>query len=119
MMRLVLAVVLTLATVGEAGAVRTIESVEGAYEFSLADLVLSTAPSGALRVRACSTCTQITLQVNGSTKYSFGGDKPMSFSEFQAAVTQLRQQPGAHATGVVFYDLATKRVTRVKLKRLN
>jgi hypothetical protein len=118
MTRLALAFLFALAAAAPAGAVRTIEPVEGVYEFSLADLVLPTATSGRLRVRACATCTQIALQVNASTEYSFGGGKPLSFADFQTAVTQLQQQAGARATGVVFYSLATKRVTRVNLRRV-
>ncbi|HZF28849.1 MAG TPA: hypothetical protein VE907_07015 [Gammaproteobacteria bacterium] len=109
------ALALALAAVGNAGAARTIEYVEGAYEVMLADLVLPASASGRLSVRTCATCARINVQVNANTEYSFGGGKPMSLADFQTAVTQLRQRPGAVVGGVVFYSLATKRATRVVL----
>ena len=113
MTRLILGVALALAAVAAAGAARTIEYVEGAYEVSLTDVTLPASTSGRLRIRTCATCSQITLQINASTVYRFGGGKPLSLADFQKAVTQLQQKPNAHANGVVFYSLATKRVTRV------
>lgn len=115
MTRLILALVLALAAVAPAGAVRTIESVEGAREVTLANLVLPASATGRLSFRPCPTCTPINFQVNGNTTYSFGDGKPMSLSDFRDAVTQLRQRSGARMNGVVFYSLATKRVTRVVL----
>jgi hypothetical protein len=113
--RLILALALALAAVGNAGAARTIEYVEGAYEVTLASLVLPASVSGRLSVRTCAACAQINLQVNGNTAYSFGSRKPMPLADFRVAVAQLRQKPGARASGVVFYNLTTKRVTRVVL----
>lgn len=115
MMRVVLVFVLALAAAAPAGAARTIESVEGAREVALANLVLPASATGRLSFRPCPTCTQINFQVNGNTTYSFGGGKPMSLFDFRVAVTQLRQRSSARVNGVVFYNLATKRVTRVVL----
>lgn len=115
MTRLILALVLALAAVGDAGAARTIEYVEGAYEVTLATLVLPASESSRLSVRTCTACAQISLPVNGNTAYSFGAGKPMPLADFRVAVARLRQKPGAGASGVVFYNLATKRVTRVIL----
>lgn len=115
MRRLIFGIALALAAAADAGAARTMEYTEGAYEVTLATLVLPASASGKLSVHTCATCERISLQVNMNTTYSFGGSKPMSLGDFQQAVTRLRGRPGAAANGVVFYDLATKRVTRVVL----
>jgi hypothetical protein len=120
MSRLILAVVLAVAAATGASAARTIDYVEGAYEVSLSTLVLPLSTSGKLSVRpACDGCTPITLNVNASTEYAFGTRKGLPLADFRTAVTQQRQKPGGAATGVVFYDLATKRVTRVVLNPTN
>jgi hypothetical protein len=114
MMRFILAAVLALALVGEAGAVRTIEYTDGSYEVTLNTLVLPASTFGRLSIRTtCTGCTQISLQVNATTEYVFGGGKPMSLADFRIAVEQLRQKAGAAGSGVVYYKLATKRVSRV------
>src|SRR5262249_30416436 len=105
---------LALAVVGDANAVRTIAAVEGAHEFTLANLVLPGSASGRLGLRKCPTCTQVNFQVNGSTTYSFGG-KQLPVAELGVAVAKLRQRDGARGYGVMFYNLATERVTRVVL----
>jgi hypothetical protein len=115
MIRLIAIVALAFAVVGAANAARTIDYEEGAYEVKLIDLVLPGNASGKLSVRTCDSCERISLQVNANTTYSFRGGKPMPLSDFQLAITQLRQKPGASANGVVFYNLATQRVTRVVL----
>src|SRR5262245_32213916 len=113
MMRLVFAVVLALAAASPAGAVRTIENIEDAHEVALANLVLPTSGVGRLTLRACPKCEQQSFQVNGNTTYRLGAGKPMSLSDFRVAVGQLRQRSGDRVRGVVFYDVSTKRVTRV------
>ena len=115
MTRLILTVALALTAVADASAARTIQYEEGAYEVKLVNLDLPGNTSGKLSVRSCDSCERITLQVNASTTYSFRGGKPMPLSDFQLAITQLREKPGAVANGVVFYSLATQRVTRVVL----
>ncbi|HEX5045534.1 MAG TPA: hypothetical protein VFX89_00305 [Gammaproteobacteria bacterium] len=115
MRRFILGLALVLAGIADARAARTIEYVEGAYEITLRNLILPAGTSGNLSLRTCATCERINLRVNTSTKYSFRSGDPMSLVDFQLAVATLRQQPGVGANGVVFYNLATKRVTRVVL----
>jgi hypothetical protein len=120
MSRLILAIVLAVAAAADASAARTVEYIEGAYEVSLSTLVLPLSTSGRLSVRpTCGGCAPITLNVNASTEYTFGAGRSISLAELRTAVTQQRQKPGGAATGVVFYNLATKRVTRVVLNPTN
>ena len=120
MRQLILAAALALGAMNGAGAARTIDYVEGAYEVMLSTLVVPASTSGRLSVRpTCSGCALINLSVNASTQYTFGEGGPVSLPDFRAAVVRERQRPGGGATGVVFYDLATKRVTRVILRPTN
>ena len=118
MKRLVLVAVLALAVAGEAGAGRTVEKPEGAYEVVLRNLVLPTSAFGVLSVRRnCTGCLPISLRVNASTEYSFDGAPPQTLADFQIALSQLRQRAqGNDSGGVVFYNPATKRVTRVVIQ---
>jgi hypothetical protein len=113
MIRVVFAFVLALAAAAPASAVRTIENIEGAHEVALADFALPTSGVGRLSLRACPTCAQQSFPVNGNTTYTLGAGKPMSLTDFRIAVDQLRQRSGDRVRGVVFYNVSTKRVTRV------
>ena len=113
MTRFALALVLALAAAAPAGAVRSIVAVEGGHEVALASLVLPTSTTGRLTLRACPTCAQQYFSANGNTTYTLGAGNPVPLAEFRTAVAQLRQKYGDGVRGVVYYDKATKRVTRV------
>lgn len=112
MARFLLCALLLVTAGGAAQAARTIEYVEGAYELGLADISLPASINGQLTFKACARCSSIALPVNTATQYSFGGTA-QSLAEFTATIASLRAG-GQDATGInVYYDLASKRVTRV------
>lgn len=112
MIRILLSVLLTV-TIGSAHAARTMEYVEGAYELMLADVQLPASTNGALTFKACALCSSVSLTANSVTEYRLGS-QPLPLSELNATVATLRAGAGKDSTAVaVYYDLASKRVTRV------
>ena len=95
-----------------AQAFRVIEEVENSVELALADVTLPTDANGTLSYRACATCTTQTHSVNGETVYRLN-NRTLPFEEFAAAIDELPAMAEARALAGVFYDLNTKRITRV------
>jgi hypothetical protein len=115
MTRLLLCAALLIAA-GSAAAQRTIEYVEGAYELALREVDLPPNVVGALTFKTCDSCMRISLSTTADTQYSFVDGRALTFADFSATVTRIRQTAAASRTGVnLFYDLATKQVTRVIL----
>jgi len=105
--------VLLFAAIGGAHAARTMEYVEGAYELTLADVQFPTTTNSAITFKACELCPPISLTVNAATEYRLGG-QPLPLPELNATVAAWRSGGAQDSTAVaVFYDLGSKRVTRV------
>jgi hypothetical protein len=104
------------ALIGTASA-RTFEAVEGAYEAVLADVVLPGSVAGTLIIRMCATCDAMSLPVSAATGYVGPNGQSLELADFLESAVELRRVPGGEqTTGVgVFYNLETKRVTRVSL----
>ena len=99
---------------GEAAAARTMEYLEGAYELVLRDVELPATAVGSLTLKPCAECDPITLRAAPATEYSFIGGAALPLRDFLAQVAHLRETGRDGSTGVgVFYDLASKRLTRV------
>jgi hypothetical protein len=99
---------------GEATAARTMEHIEGAYELVLRDVELPATAVGSLTLKPCAECDPITLRAAPATEYSFIGGEALPLRDFLAQVAHLRETGRDGSAGVgVFYDLASKRVTRV------
>jgi hypothetical protein len=105
--------VLLLAAIGGAHAARTMQYVEGAYELALSDVQLPSTTNSALTFKSCASCSPVSLTVNGATEYRLG-DQPLPLPELNATVAALRSGAGKDSAAVaVYYDLGSKRVTRV------
>jgi hypothetical protein len=98
---------------GEAAA-QHIEYVEGAHELVLSDIDIPTTDVGMLTFKPCRTCQRTALPLSAATQYSLFGGATLTFAEFTAALAPIRNTPAAAKTGIaVFYDLGTRKVTRV------
>ncbi len=117
MTRLMLLTALILTSAGPAAAQRSIDYTEGAYELQLRQVELPTGPGGTLRFKPCADCTRVALQVSSATRYSLVNGGPLPLPDFLVLAAQIRQaEAGNDGTRVgVFYDLESKRVTRVIL----
>lgn len=103
------------ATATCASATRVLELIEGAYEAILADVVLPASTAGFVTVPPCSTCPPTTLGVDAQTVYLLE-NRAVPFVDFvDAAGTVQRSGRARRAAVYVFYDLDTKRVTRLVL----
>jgi hypothetical protein len=111
MIRTLLAIALTF-VFGTAWAARTLELVEGAYELALPDVALPSSDGGFVRVQPCDVCDSVALRVSSETQY-FTKAGRLSFADFVLAVDGLRQTHANRALVVVFYDRASKEVTRI------
>jgi hypothetical protein len=102
--------------IGAANA-RTIEIVEGAYEAVLGDVTLPESADGNLVVKMCVTCASTRLEVDAGTIYIGADGRQKQLADFLVDAELLRDMVGGErSTGVgVFYDIETRRVTRVRL----
>ncbi len=104
-----------LAVADAASATRVIELIEGAYEALLADVVLPASTAGFVTLPPCSTCPPTSLGVDSNTVYLVE-NAALPFADFLAAAGALiGSGRGRDAAVYVFYDLETKRVTRIAL----
>jgi len=104
-----------LCAAGGASATRVLELIEGAYEAMLADVVLPASTAGFVTFPPCSTCPPTSLGVDNRTVYLVDG-AALPFSDFIQAASLLTASGRAREAAVyVFYDLETKRVTRLAL----
>lgn len=98
-----------------ASATRVLELVEGAYEAMLADVVLPANAAGFVTFPPCSTCPPTSLGVDAETVYLVE-NVALPFADFIDAAAALTASGRARNAAVyVFYDLETKRVTRLVL----
>jgi hypothetical protein len=111
MLRTFLAIALTFAF-GTASAARTLEVVEGAYELALPVVTFPTADGGFVRFRPCTECDAVALGVTSQTRY-FTRAGELGRADFLVAVDDIRQTQENRALVIIFYDLASKRVTRI------
>jgi hypothetical protein len=97
-----------------ADAFRVIEELEGSVELGLPDLTLPVDETGTVQYRACATCSLMTHTVSGETVYRLNG-QPLPLADFLIAIEDIRSTPSVEnrAMAAVFYDLNTKRATRV------
>lgn len=102
-----------------ASATRVLEQIEGAYEAALPDVVLPAGTAGYVILPPCSACVRISLGVSADTQYIVER-APVPFVDFIEAADALASSGRARRAAVyVFYDLETKRVTRLVLDDLD
>jgi len=102
-----------------ASATRVLELVEGAYESLLADAVLPASAAGFVTVPPCSTCPPTSLGVGAETVYLVE-KAAVPFADFIDAAAAITASGRARRAAVyVYYDLETKRVTRLALDDLD
>jgi hypothetical protein len=95
-----------------AHAFRVIEEVENSVEIALRDVTLPENVNGSLSYRPCATCTTQTHSVSVETVYRLNG-RTLSFEEFAAAIDELPASAEGRGLAGVFFDLNTKRITRL------
>ena len=110
-------VALSMAT--NAWAYRVLEQLEDAHELTLGQITLPRSETGSISFRTCETCADEFLNVTTATRYQRSGEI-MTLSEFVAAVNEIRSlnsrtQP---ALIYVFFNVESKRVTRIELDQL-
>jgi len=106
---------ISLVAASAASATRVLELVEGAYESLLADVVLPATAAGFVTLPPCSTCPPTSLGVGAETVYLIE-NAAVPFADFVDAAAAVTASGRARRAAVyVFYDLETKRVTRLVL----
>lgn len=114
-----IAAVAALGITANAFGTRVLEQIEGAYEASLADVVMPASAAGYVIFPTCSTCGRISLGVTSETTYLIER-APVPLADFLEAADAFAQSSRASRAAVyVFYDLETKRVTRLVLDELD
>ena len=115
---LIAALVLTL-TAASAHAVRIFEQPENAHEVALGDVRLPANSASQVIIKSCSDCDSISLRVSSTTVYFYraqGINRQVTLKALLEAAEDLRQQDKDERAGVyVFFDRASKRVTRLTL----
>jgi len=107
-----------LAAAPAAFSTRVLELIEDAHEALLADVVLPASTAGFVTLPPCSTCPPTSLAVGADTVYLVENEA-VPFADFIAAAATLTASGRARSAAVyVFYDLETKRVTRLALDDL-
>lgn len=97
---------------------RVLELIEDAYEALLADVLLPASTAGFVTLSPCSTCPPTSLGVGADTLYLVENEA-VPFADFVAAAATLTASGRARSAAVyVFFDLETKRVTRLALDDL-
>lgn len=110
-----LTILLLLGFTALANAQQGLQLVEGGYELTLADITFPNSTAGTMIVQECDECDRRSLQVSSGTIYSLPSGN-VALSDFLEVVAELRLTEQGHATYVsVFYDLQTRRVTRVSM----
>jgi hypothetical protein len=107
---LALGLALTLA----AGAVANdFELIEGAYELSLANVILPDSQGGVVVFKTCRDCESAGRAVSSRTRYLLG-ERELALPDFLAAVDEIRASPSGKSAFVgVYYDLKTNAITRI------
>lgn len=112
-MNRVILTILTLALAAGASA-RTLEIHEGAFELTLAEVLMPRTESGTTFVRTCVSCPTVGLRVDEHTRYTIAGRR-YSLREFREAIDDIRSHDGGNSSTFVgvFYDLKTTRVSGI------
>lgn len=108
-----LAALLAIAAMGPAMA--ALQAIEQAYELRLDQVTLPGSPGGRLVVRRCAGCAPVLLQVTATTQY-YISSQPTAVS-LQELLDAAESSPLRKSLLNVFYDPATRRVTRLRLER--
>lgn len=91
-----------------------LKNVEDAYELSLGQVTLPSAENGTLVIRPCATCKSQILKVTSATRYIVRpGKNPVSLRDLTKAAKLAAGKKTASA--YVYYEPATRRVTRLVL----
>jgi hypothetical protein len=106
-----------LLALDSASGARTVEPTEHAVELTLAELDLPANVSGALGVRACPRCAPHLHRLGEETVLRSNG-RVVALAELLRLADEIRRKPqGAEtAVAVVFFDVATGRVTRLEVR---
>jgi hypothetical protein len=113
MRRSIYALALTLLLAAGAAAQNDFELIEGAYESSLANVIMPNNAGGVVVFKTCRACESTGRAVDSRTRYLLG-DRELPLADFLVAVEEIRASPGAQAAFVgVYYDLKTNAITRI------
>jgi hypothetical protein len=116
MTRTIWIVAALLATFGsaEAQVPRVVRILEQSYELDLSDVSFPVQAPGPISVSPCATCVRESHSTTETTIYLFNS-KPLPYPEFLKAVDARRKTSKPTFVGV-YYDVESKRVTRVLMK---
>jgi hypothetical protein len=110
----IVAALLALLGTAEAQVPRVVRILEQSYELDLADVSFPPQAPGPISLRACDTCARESRGTTDTTVYLFN-NKPLPYVEFLKAVDARRKTSKSTFVGV-YYDIDSKRVTRVLMK---
>jgi hypothetical protein len=109
----VLAALLAIAAMSPAMA--ALQAIEQAWELRLDQVTLPGDHGGRLVVRRCAGCAPVLLQLTATTQY-YLSPQPQGVS-LQELLDAAESLPLRNSLLNVFYDPATRRVTRLRLER--
>lgn len=115
MIRKTLAACTLLTMCASANATRVMEQPERPYELSLAQLTLPSSATGGLTIKACEDCAYDTHLLTSATTF-YVNNQPLPYAEFSRIAGEIRGSRRESAFVAVFVDIASGRVTRVKLR---
>lgn len=109
--------VLLLASMQPAWAVRVLRQIESSYELSLTSVRLPRSPTGSIVFTPCESCLQKSVPVGPATRYFVEGQAVTQAQLLQAA-GQIRQSfnDAEHTLVMLHYDIETGVTTRLSLK---
>ena len=117
MNRALIATLIVLASsLSSAWAYRVIEQPEDAYELMLGEVSLPRAVTGTVIFKPCEECNTASLRVTSETAYFINGTV-FELPDFLDAAEEIRRLDGGNQNTAVyvFFDVASKRVTRIAL----
>jgi hypothetical protein len=96
----------------------SLDAIESADEYALADVSFPLDTAGALVVRRCGDCAPESIMLGATVRFLLDGT-PVSFAELRGAAEDLRRQPpGTRSTAVFVYaDARSGRLTRLALRQ--
>lgn len=115
MIRRTLAAFALLTMCVAANATRVMEQPERPYELSLTQITLPSSATGGLTIKACEDCAYNTHLLTSATLF-YVNNRPLSYAEFREIADEIRGSRRENALVGVFVDVASGRVTRVKLR---
>lgn len=114
MIRRILAACALLTVCASANATRVLEQPERPYELSLAQLTLPSSATGGLTVKECEACAYSTHLLTSATTF-YVNNQLLTYADFSRVAGEIRGSRRENALVAVFVDIASGRVTRVKL----